>query len=76
MSDLPDYVAKYFWGDDVAELSWKQNKKYIVETLLNRGDERAIEWLFQNVEKKDITTELEQYKLEPKSANYWKLVLT
>ena len=76
MTILPDYVTKYFWGDDLAELSWEKHQKYIVETILNRGSSKAVNWLFGQVEKKKLVSSLDSYKLNPKSANFWRLYLS
>ncbi len=48
--DLPDYVRKYFWGDDLNELSWKKHEDYIAKVLLERGDEKAVKWLLKKME--------------------------
>ncbi|MFH2085530.1 MAG: hypothetical protein ABII21_01975 [bacterium] len=76
MSGLPGFVTKYFWGDDIKELSWGKNSKYVTETILNRGNTKAINWLFGRVEKRKLADELNNYKLNPKSANFWKLYLS
>jgi len=76
MSGMPNFVTKYFWGDNLSELAWEKHKKYITETLLNRGSSRALNWLFGRVEKKELASNLQKYKLNPKSANFWKLYLS
>ena len=76
MTTLPDYVTKYFWGDDLSELSWEKHQKYIAETIMNRGSAKAVNWLFGQVEKKTLMSNLDSYKLNPKSANFWKLYLS
>jgi len=75
MTTLPDYVTKYFWGDDLSELSWEKHQKYIVQTILNRGNTEAVSWLFGKVEKNKLVNDLGTYKLNPKSANFWRLYL-
>lgn len=75
MTTLPDYVTKYFWGDDLDELSWEKHQKYVTETILNRGNTEAVNWLFGKVEKKRLASELSIYRLNPKSANFWKVYL-
>jgi len=76
MTTLPEYVTKYFWGDDLSELSWEKHQKYIVQTILNRGNTEAVGWLFGKVEKNKLVGDLDMYKLNPKSANFWRLYLS
>lgn len=76
MTTLPDYVTKYFWGDDLSELSWEKHQRYVTETILNRGDAEAVKWLFQKVDKASLASSLNSYKLNPKSANFWKVYLS
>ena len=76
MSGLPGYVSKYFWGDDLNELSWETNSKYITETILNHGNAGSVSWLLSLVEKKKLADDLDTYKLNAKSANFWKIYLS
>lgn len=75
MSRLPGHITKYFWGDDLSELSWDKHAKYLTETILNHGDIKALAWLFERTEKKQLKNHLDTYRLNPKSANFWKIYL-
>lgn len=72
---LPKYVARYFWGDDLSQLNWEDHQDYISQTILNKGDLEAINWLFKKVEKKQLKEKLSTFQLDPKSKNFWKLYL-
>lgn len=72
MPQLPKFITKYFWGDDTKELSLEKHKKYITDTILERGDTRAVRWLTKKVPKKQIKKNLSK-KLSPKSRNFWNL---
>ena len=76
MSGLPRCVTKYFWGDNLDELSWEKNSKYVTETILNRGNTESIGWLLGHVKKKQLSNHLSNYKLNPKSANFWRIYLS
>jgi len=76
MSGMPTFVTKYFWGDDLSQLSWETNSKYMTETILNRGNTEAVNWLLDRVEKKKLASELQNYNLNPKSANFWRIYLS
>jgi len=76
MSGMPSFLTKYFWGDDLSQLSWEKNSKYMTETILNRGNTEAVKWLLERVEKKKLVDELQSFKLNAKSANFWKIYLS
>ncbi|MEX0895911.1 MAG: hypothetical protein WDZ94_03145 [Patescibacteria group bacterium] len=73
---LPTHVQKYFWGDNLEELSWDQHKKYIVQTLLDKGDMQSLNWLFQHISRAEIKRFLPTLKLQPKSSNFWQIYLS
>jgi hypothetical protein len=70
---VPPFITKYFWGDDLAQLSLESNQKYIVETLLEKGDEKALHWLFSSIDKQILANYLQTLKLSKKSEHYWSI---
>jgi hypothetical protein len=74
--NIPDNVKKYFWGDDLSDLSWEKNKKYIIQTLLDKGDLASWRWLFTQVSKSEVQKLLPELRLQPKSSNFWKIYLS
>ena len=73
---FPDYVSKYFWGDNLQELDLEKNKKYILQVLLEQGNQTAISWLLRKVNKQTIKNLLPTLKLSKKSANFWNIYLS
>jgi|GEM_PF-500885 len=73
---IPPEVKKYFWGDDLDTLSWETHQSYIEQTLLERGDQNAINWLFSHLSKAQIKSSFPRLKLSPKSANFWSIYLS
>ena len=73
---LPEYVTKYFWGDDLSQLSLENNESYIVQTILNIGDQQAVKWLLSAVDRSSIINRLPQLNLTPQSANFWNIYLS
>lgn len=74
--NLPDKLKKYFWGDNLDDLKWPNHKKYIVKTLLEKGNGGAINWLFGHINKTQITKMLPKLRLSRKSSNFWKIYLS
>jgi len=68
---LPTFITRYFWGDNIKELDLVNHKKYIVQTLLERGDQQAITWLFSTIDRDTIQKLLKEIQLSKKSANFW-----
>jgi hypothetical protein len=75
-ASLPSYVQKYFWGDDPEILKWPQHQEYITETILEKGDQKAVQWLFKKTDKKSVLKNLDHYNLSDMSANFWRLYLS
>lgn len=72
---IPEFVLKYFWGDSLSELNLDKNKKYIIETLLEKGDKDALHWLLSHVDKQTILEFLPSLKLSKRSSNFWNIYL-
>lgn len=75
-SMLPKQVKKYFWGDNLALLSWPKHKRYILQTLLERGDLSSLHWVFKNASKEEVLQMLPGLRLREKSANFWRVYLS
>jgi len=73
---FPNYVNKYFWGDDLSGLSLENNENYILQTILNIGDQRAVKWLLLFRDRSFIKKKLSVLKLTPQSANFWNMYLS
>lgn len=76
MKELPKFLKSYFWDADFKEIDLKENRAYILKRILNYGDERAVNWMFDNFKKLEIKNVLSNFRgYSQKSANYWVLVL-
>jgi hypothetical protein len=74
-TQLPEFITRYFWGDDLQQLDFSKNKKYILQTLLERGNQKAIQWLFSILDRDSIKSMLPRIKLSKKSAHFWNIYL-
>jgi len=73
---LSNQAQRYFWGDDLNELQWPKHKKYIIQTLLDKGNKQALQWLFTKTSRSEIKDLLPSLKLTPKSDNFWRIYLS
>ena len=51
---LPKFLHKYFWDIDQAKLIPTKQSFYIRERLMDKGDLKAIKWLFKYSSKQDL----------------------
>ncbi len=73
---IPTQLQVYFWGDDLGELDWSIHKKYIIQTLLEKGNIDALSWLFKQTNRAELQNLLPLLKLQPKSSNFWRIYLS
>ena len=73
---LPDNIKRFFWDINGANFDLANNRRFVVERLLELGDDFASNWLFANYSKTEITDILKcSTRLSAKSANFWGLIL-
>ncbi|MBI4067589.1 hypothetical protein HY407_04345 [Candidatus Gottesmanbacteria bacterium] len=73
---LPEQFYKYFWDIDVTTLDTSKNSLFIINRLLDKGDDAAIRWIrdqYPNNLIKKALTSLRGFS--PKIANFWGLFL-
>jgi|YelNatPaOPRAMG01_1025707.scaffolds.fasta_scaffold446560_1 hypothetical protein len=70
-------LKKYFWDTDFNKLDIEKNKKYILERILEIGDEKAVKWMLNNFSRGDLLKVVKTSRqLSPKSRNFWNLFLS
>jgi len=75
MKTLPQFLKKYFWDVDFSKLNKEIYALFIIERILEEGDEKATRWMRDNFDLTQIKNVLFNSKnLSPKSANYWQLI--
>ncbi|PKP54927.1 hypothetical protein CVT91_17480 [Candidatus Atribacteria bacterium HGW-Atribacteria-1] len=75
MKTLPQFLKKYFWDVDFNKLDKEIFASFIIERILEEGDEKAARWMRDNFDLAQIKNVLYNSKnLSPKSANYWQLI--
>jgi len=75
MKTLPQFLKKYFWDVDFSKLDKETYASFIIERILEEGDEKATRWMRDNFDLDQIKNVLYNSKnLTPRSANYWQLI--
>lgn len=71
---MPLYLKKYFWDVDFGSIDLRTDGEYVSARLLEYGDAKAIRWLFEKIEKKQLEKIVKNSrKLSPRSCNFWSL---
>lgn len=76
MKKMPKFLKRYFWDVDFDKLDYNKYPKYVIERILEYGDERSIAWMRHNFSRSNIVDVLTSSRgLTEKSANFWAVVL-
>ncbi|RQD76759.1 MAG: hypothetical protein D5R97_04035 [Candidatus Syntrophonatronum acetioxidans] len=69
---IPEFCKKYFWDTNPNNLEVDENYFFIIERLLETGDDPSIKWLL-NYYPREKFIKVVKYsrKLSPKTANFW-----
>jgi len=72
---ISEYLKKYFWDTDIEKIDVRKHKNYVIERILEMGDERAVSWLKKNFTEKEIIGVIQKNRhLSRLSLNYWNLI--
>lgn len=72
---IPKSFKKYFWDVDLRNIDLKKHQTYLIERLLEYGDEKAFKWLLKNFGLKEILEiARKSKKISPKTKNFLNLI--
>ena len=73
---LPEFLSSLFWETDFSELRISENSEYIIERLIEYGDDRAITWLLSTFTREQIGSVVRaSRRISPNTASLWAVVL-
>lgn len=73
---LPKSFYRYFWDIDFKKLDSCKKPQYIIQRLLEMGDEKAVRWLRKNFDEKEIAETIKKRRgFSPKTVNFWAYIL-
>jgi hypothetical protein len=76
MTKIPEFLKPYFWEIDFAGLSLSERQTYILERVLEYGNDQAIRWLKANFTPETIAAVVRHSRrISRNTANIWALVL-
>ena len=74
MKKVPSYILKYLWDTPKDKVDANKHSSFIIERVLEYGDEKSIEWLNDTYKKGEIVSVLKEIKkISPKTGNFFAL---
>jgi len=75
MKKIPKFLKKYFWDVAFEKLNLETHPEFILERILEYGDEKAVKWMKETFSRDEIANILFHFRgISPKTANYWALI--
>ena len=69
---LPEFLRQYFWDVEFNNIDRERSANSIIHRLLDRGDDRAIRWMFKTYSKRLISeVVIKRRGFSAKTANFW-----
>ncbi len=70
---IPSFCKSFFWDTEINNIDPQRDFIFVLERLLEFGDDRAIRWVLSwYSDDAIIETVKKSRKLSPKTANFWK----
>ncbi|HIE53138.1 MAG TPA: hypothetical protein EYP85_15410 [Armatimonadetes bacterium] len=76
MSSIPESLHRYFWDVKAETLDADRYAQFVMERLLEYGDEEALRWLYKRFGRQRIREVVcHSRRLSRRTANFWRLLL-
>lgn len=76
MNRIPDNLQRYFWDTTREAINLQRHRRYVIERLLEFGDEHAIRWARQTYGDGAIKQVVcRSRNLSRRTCNFWRLIL-
>lgn len=65
-----------FWDANPAKIDYKKNAGYIIERVLNLGNDKEVRWLLKTYDKDTLKKIVDKSRsLDPRTKSLWTLML-
>ena len=76
INKLPKSFKKFFWDVDFEKIDTPVRYQFVIQRLLDKGDEKAVRWVRANYSDKEVKDTFARLRdFNPKIANFWSLFL-
>ena len=70
-----NFRPSLFWDTDIKKIKIKKNAKYIIERILDFGNDQEVRWMNRRYSKSQIKKVVKTSRvLRPKTKNLWELI--
>lgn len=69
--EYPQFISKLFWEYDLSSLDKTKHSQFIIGRILEKGNFRAIKWLFENYSQDEILKSLHSRNLSENTRFLW-----
>lgn len=74
MKSLPKFLKKSFWDVDFLKIGRDFHSQFIIERILEYGNEKSVNWMRRNFKPHKIKNIISKSKrLSSRSANFWSI---
>src|SRR3990167_3273119 len=75
-TSLPSNFYRYFWDIDMRNLNPQDKPLFVIQRLLDKGDNDGVSWVLDNFDKDTIKKAFRTLRdFNPKVGYFWKLFL-
>ena len=65
-----------FWDTDPKRIDIKKNAEYIIERVLDFGNDAEVSWVYHNYDKSELQKVVDNpRRLRPRAKKLWRLIL-
>jgi len=69
---LPKSFSRYFWDIKIRDLNPQKNSQYIIQRLLEKGDEKAVRWLRKKFRRTELIKAIKERRgFSSETVNFW-----
>ncbi|MEW6684751.1 MAG: hypothetical protein AB1393_00910 [Candidatus Edwardsbacteria bacterium] len=69
---IPSDFRLYFWDTSIKNIDLRKHQIYVIERLLEYGNEKAVRWMFKHFRRRTIMETLKKSRvLSQRTANFW-----
>ena len=71
-----EFRQSLFWDTDPKRIDKEKNAEYIIERVLDFGNDAEVSWVYHNYDKAELKKVVDNpRRLRPRAKKLWKLIL-
>ena len=71
-ASLPKFLSHYFWDIETAGFNPQKRPQYVIQRLLEMGNDQAVRWVRKNFTEEQIKETIRKRRgFSPKTVQFW-----